>query len=57
VTFLTCHHCGRMGMGIHFWPRHIGGQGTVRRAECDNLRQCWAKWDRDNGFVPSNVHA
>jgi hypothetical protein len=57
VTFLKCHHCGRTGAAIHYWPRYIGGQGVVRRAECDNLHQCWAKWDRDNGFVARNVHA
>ena len=57
MTFLKCHHCGRTGAAIHYWPRYIGGQGVVRRAECDDLRQCWARWDRDNGFVPRNVHA
>lgn len=52
MTFLTCHHCGLTGVNVHNWQRHIGGQGMVPRAECTNLRQCWDRWDRANGFAP-----
>jgi hypothetical protein len=55
MTYLTCHHCGLTGVGVSWWRMHIGGQGTVQRPACDNLRQCWNRWDRAHGFAPREV--
>ena len=56
---LTCSNCGHNGSDIHYWNHYVGGRGVVRIALCDNIRQCWERYDRQHNLIPKKevVHS
>ena len=45
---LECGHCGHHGTAaepVRWYNLYVGGHGYTWRAECDDVRACWARWD------------
>ena len=45
----VCCNCGHIGKDVHNWRSWVGGKGYVPVPECDNIIECWHRWDLSNG--------
>jgi hypothetical protein len=45
---LTCEICGRTAEDVKYYPSHVGGSGTVYRAECTCVICCTSRVDAKN---------
>jgi hypothetical protein len=41
----VCCNCGHLGKDVHDWRSWVGGKGYVPVRECDNIIDCWHRWD------------
>ena len=50
---LTCHNCGHTGKDVGWHLGYVGGQGLVKRPECNDILACTKRWNIKNG-LPEN---
>ena len=49
--FRRCQHCGHISQDVTEQTDYVGGRGYTTSHKCRNARECWARWDRQNGLV------
>jgi hypothetical protein len=45
---MKCSHCGHFGSDVHKYSSYVGGIGWVPHIQCDNMVDCWKRWDEKN---------
>lgn len=48
---LMCEHCGHKGDDILQALYWVGGKGYVLGTYCLDREKCWARWNKQNGYL------
>ncbi len=46
---LVCQTCGNTGSEVEVKKKYIGGKGMIDVTQCKNEKECWERFDKNNG--------
>lgn len=50
-----CRNCHHKGEDVHLQYAYVGGVGYKDTGPfCDNIPDCWARWDKANACLKTN---